>query len=224
MLSWTDPPIGLGTLGLRGEDGVETLLEALEMGYRHLDSAQGYGTEPLIARAIEKSDVPRSRITVATKVSGSNLAYEDVLETGRASRDRLGVDSIDLLYVHQPKQAFHARETAEGLLELRDDGVIDAIGVSKFNRALLDDFAEATGSYPAANQIEVHPTFQQRETVAHDAACGVETVAFSPLRKGDMDAVPELQPIAERHDATPAQVALAWLVAKDVFPIPKRSI
>jgi 2,5-diketo-D-gluconate reductase B len=218
------PPVGLGTMGLTGEDGIETIVDALAMGYRHLDTAQIYGTETEVGAAVDRTDVPREEITVASKIGTDNYRPADVKESTRASRDRLGVDTIDLMYVHQPKQTYQPRETLGALADLRDDGVIDHIGVSKFNRALLDDAREVLGELPAANQVELHPTYQQRELVDYARRHDLTLVAFSPLRKGDMDDVPELVRIAESHDATPSQVALAWLTAKEpVVAIPKAS-
>jgi 2,5-diketo-D-gluconate reductase B len=218
------PPVGLGTMGLTGEDGIETIVDALEMGYRHLDTAQIYGTETEVGAAIDRADVPREDVTVASKIGTDNFRPADVKQSTRASRDRLGVETIDLMYIHQPKQTYQPRETLGALADLRDDGVIDHIGVSKFNRALLDDAREILGELPAANQVELHPTYQQRELVEYARGTEMTLVAFSPLRQGDPGDVSELAPIAERHDATPAQVALAWLTAKEpVVAIPKAS-
>ncbi|MFB6299126.1 MAG: aldo/keto reductase [Halobacteriales archaeon] len=202
-------------------DSVET---ALELGYRHIDTAQSYDNEPYVGTGIANSDVPREDVFLATKVSTHNLAYADVLDSTAASIDRLDVDVIDLLYVHWPVRTYDAPETLRAFDELVADGSIHHVGLSNFTPDQLDDANDRLEAPIFAHQIEMHPLLQQREL--HEYAIDDDhwLVAYCPLARGAVFEEPVIQEIATKHDATPAQVSLAWLMAKErVAAIPKAS-
>jgi len=217
------PAVGLGTY--ENTDPVvcaESVETALECGYRHVDTAEGYENEGFVGEGIEAAAVDREDVVVATKVSPDNLAFEDVIEHARASRERLRVDVVDLLYVHWPIRTYDPEDTLAAFQDLRDEGVIRRIGLSNFRVDQLDAAMDVLGGAPFAHQVECHPLLQQDELRAHAREHDYTLVAYTPLAKGEVSEVPELRAVAGEHGATPAQVALAWLCAKDnVVAVPK---
>ncbi|MFO7834844.1 MAG: aldo/keto reductase [Halohasta sp.] len=216
------PMLGLGTWENDDPEACAASVEtALEMGYRHIDTAQAYGNEAAVGEGIAAADVDRDDVFLATKVWIDNLAHDDVIETTEASLDRLGVDSVDLMYVHWPSRTYDAEETLAAFDELHVDGKIDRVGVSNFEPDQLREAIEIADAPIVANQVECHPLFQQDELREVADAEGVELVAYSPLARGDVFDVPELQEIADAHDASAAQVSLAWLRQQGITAIPK---
>lgn len=206
------------------EEGAGAVEYALSVGYRHIDTAQVYGTEEAVGAGIRRSEVPREDVFLVTKVHQSNLAYEDVLETTEESLDRLGVDYVDLLYVHWPVDAYEPTETLAAFDELREAGKTRHVGVSNFTPELLDEARAILESPIVAHQVEMHPLLQQDELLEYARKYGHYLVAFSPLLRGRVSDVPLLAEIAEKHGATAAQVSLAWLLSKEnVAVIPKSS-
>ena len=218
------PMLGLGTYGMEAYDECFGSVRAgLGMGYRHLDTAEGYDNEEAVGDAIAESAVDREDLFVATKVGPENLAYDHVLTAAEESLDRLGVDSLDLLYVHWPTGEYEPTDTLDAFAELREEGLIGEIGVSNFTVELLEEAVEISEEPVFANQVEMHPLLPQtelRQFCARDDV-DVELVAYSPIARSDVEDVEELQDVADKHDATPAQVSLAWLREKEVTAIPK---
>jgi len=217
------PDVGLGTYrNTDPRECTETVQDALELGYRHVDTAEGYHNEEYVGDGLAGAELPRDEVVVATKVSADNLAHEDVHEHARASMDHLGVDVIDLLYVHWPLGAYDPEETLRAFDELHDEGLIRHVGLSNFTPDLLDEAREHLDAPIAAHQVEMHPLLQQEDLVADAREHDYVLVAYSPIARGGVFDVPTLQRIAEQHDATPAQVSLAWLASKDhVVAVPK---
>jgi len=216
------PMLGLGTWENTDPDAcAESVATALEMGYRHIDTAQAYGNEADVGDGLAAADVDRAEVFLATKVWIDNLAHDNVIETTEASLDRLGVDSVDLMYVHWPSRTYDAEETLAAFNELHDEGKINRIGVSNFEPDQLREAIEISDAPIVANQVECHPLLQQEELRAVCEEEGVDLVAYSPLARGDVFDVPELQAIADDHDASAAQVSLAWLRQQGVTAIPK---
>jgi 2,5-diketo-D-gluconate reductase B len=219
----TIPSPGLGTSGNDDpERCAETVATALEMGYRHVDTAQMYDNEAAVGEGIERSAVDREDVFLATKVHPENLGADDVRETTEASLDRLGVDAVDLLYVHWPTDAYDPAATLPAFDRLREAGATRHVGVSNFTPALLDEARETLDAPVVANQVEVHPLFQQDDLRAYAREHDLALVAYAPLMRGDAADVPELREVAADYDATPTEVSLAWLRSKEtVVPIPK---
>lgn len=192
----------------------ETIATAIDVGFRHLDTAQVYDTESLVGDAIRRSDVPRDELFVATKLSWENHAYDDAVTSAEASRERLGVDAIDLLYVHVPTDTYHPDETLPALDHLVEEGVGERVGVSNFTPELLREANDALDVPLFAHQVEMHPLLHQSEL--HELAMehGHWLVAFSPYVKGMVREIVELRAVADRHDVTPFDVSLAWLLSK----------
>jgi len=214
--------LGLGTWQNENpEQCAESVETALEMGYRHVDTAQVYGNEAAVGEGIAAADVDREDVFLATKVWIDSLAHDDVIETTEESLERLGVEYVDLMYVHWPARTYDAADTLAAFDELAADGTIERVGVSNFEPEHVDEADELLDADLFANQVECHPFLQQE---ALRAACDehdVELVAYSPLARGSVFDDPVLTEIAQKHDASEAQVSLAWLREHGVTAIPK---
>ncbi|WP_136689939.1 aldo/keto reductase [Halorhabdus amylolytica] len=216
------PVLGLGTWQNDDpEQCAESVRTALQAGYRHVDTAQGYNNEAAVGDGIAAADVPREEIFLATKVRASNLSYADVIETTERSLEDLGVDSLDLLYVHWPSRAYDPEETLPAFDELRDRELIEHVGVSNFTPEHVDRAREVLDAPIFANQVEMHPLLPQTELLAHAEETGYNLVAYSPLARGTILEDPTIRDIADKHDVSPAAVSLAWLREHDVAAIPK---
>jgi 2,5-diketo-D-gluconate reductase B len=216
------PVLGLGTWQNTDPDACATAVAtALETGYRHVDTAQVYGNEEHVGDGLARADVPRSDVFLATKVWNDALGYDDVLSSTRESLEKLGVDAVDLLYVHWPAGAYDPEETLSAFDELSEEGLIERVGISNFEPEQVTTAIETAETPIFANQIECHPLLPQEELRAHCEAHDVEVVAYSPLARGEVFEVPEIQAVAAKHDVSEAQVSLAWLREKGVTAIPK---
>ena len=223
-----DLDLGLGTSGLDDPaECTDTVAAALAAGYRHVDTAQMYDNEAAVGEGLARVfadpdiDVERDDVVVATKVHPDNLAPDDVRETARESLERLGLDRVDLLYVHWPIRTYDAEATLRVFDELRDAGVTDHVGVSNFTPELLREARDLLDSPIAAHQVECHPRFRQPELRELAAEFDHHLVGYSPLGRGDLLDDPALVEIADRNGLSPVVVALAWGLARDVVPIPK---
>ena len=216
------PMLGLGTWqNTDPEQCAESVSTALETGYRHVDTAKVYDNEAAVGEGLASADVDAEDVFVATKVWRTDLAYDDAIESARQSREDLGVDSIDLLYVHWPTGAYDPEETLAAFADLRDDGVIERVGVSNFEPEQIEEAIEVSDAPIFANQVECHPLLPQEDVRETCAEHDVEVVAYSPLARGEVFDVPTISEIADEHDASEAQVSLAWLREKGVTAIPK---
>ncbi|MDR5672820.1 aldo/keto reductase [Halalkaliarchaeum sp. AArc-GB] len=222
-MSDTFDRLGYGTYKLENPaECAAAVTHAIDVGYRHIDTAQGYDNEASVADGIDRSGVDRDELFVATKLSTDNLAYDDVIETAKESRKRLGVDSIDLLYVHWPIRTYDPAETLPALDHLVEEGVIEHVGLSNFRPDQLEAAIDRLDSPVFAHQVECHPLLQQRELRAVALEDDHWLVAYSPIARNRVAANVTLQEIADEYDASPAQVSLAWLLSKEtVAPIPK---
>ncbi|SIQ82478.1 2,5-diketo-D-gluconate reductase B [Haladaptatus litoreus] len=220
----TIPKIGVGTYENTDPEVCKASVEtALNLGYRHVDTAEMYENEAAVGEGIAATDCDRDDVFISTKIHSANLGYEDVLTHARESCDRLGVDVLDLLYVHWPIRAYDPEETLSAFDELYDRGLIRHVGLSNFTPALLETALEALDAPLLAHQVECHPLLQQKELRKFAREHGHRFVAYSPLAKGSVTEMPELVDIADKHGATPAQVSLAWLLSKECVVIPKSS-
>ncbi|SFS12084.1 2,5-diketo-D-gluconate reductase B [Halomicrobium zhouii] len=215
--------LGLGTWQNDDPDQcAASVRTALELGYRNIDTAQGYDNEEDVGRGIAEADVPREEVFLATKVDTDSLAHDDVLDSTAESLDKLGTDYVDLLYVHWPTNTYDAEGTLSAFDELYDQGKIRHVGVSNFEPRHLDEAREILEAPLFANQVEMHPYLQQTELREYAADHGHHVVAYSPLARTKVLDDPVLEDVAEKHDATIPQVTLAWFLALDnVTAIPK---
>ena len=216
------PPIGFGTWQNDDhEQCAESVRTALEVGYRHVDTAQAYENEAAVGEGIATSSVDREDVFLATKVNTPNLAYDDVLETTAASLDRLGVDAVDLLYVHWPLDAYDPEGTLAAFDELVDDGLVRNVGLSNFLPEQLDEAIEQLDAPLFAHQVECHPLLHQDEHLRLAEEHDYHLVAYSPLAQTAAFEHPTIQSVAEAYDVSPAQVCLAWLRQRGAVAIPK---
>jgi 2,5-diketo-D-gluconate reductase B len=219
------PRVGLGTYDNTDPEQCATIVEtALETGYRHLDTAQEYDNEAAVGDGVARADVDREEVFLATKVWDDSLAHDDVLATTEESLERLGVDAVDLLYVHWPRDTYDPEETLSAFDELRDEGTIDHVGLSNFTPALLDEARDHLDAPIFAHQVEMHPLLQQEELQEYAREHDHWLVAYAPVARGKVTEVDEIRDVAEKHGVTPYQVSLAWLTEKEnVAAIPKTS-
>jgi len=221
----TIPRPGFGTWQNPGEQCATSVATALEVGYRHVDTAQDYENEDAAGDGLARADVDRGEYVLATKVRWNNLSYDDVIATTEESLRKLGTDYVDLLYVHWPADAYDPEETFRAFAELVDRGLVRHVGVSNFTVDLLEEALDVCDVPIVANQIETHPYQQQDEMLEYLRERDMYLVAYSPLARGNVFDIPEIVEIAEKHDATPPQVNLAWLLGRDgVVPIPMADI
>jgi len=219
------PPVGLGTMGIDDPGPIEA---ALHVGYRHLDTARIYSNEAVVgeglAAGIAAGGVDREDVTVATKLWIDDLGADDVGPTARESADLLGVETLDLLYVHRPRGAYDPEETLPELDRLVDGGLVEHVGVSNFELGRLDRALDVLDAPLAAHQTELHPLFYKPELVEHAREHGYTVVAYSPLAGGRVREIDAVVEVAEAHETTPEAVAVAWATAKEpVVAIPKAS-
>ena len=215
------PRVGLGTWQLEGRECERAVERALGMGYRHVDTAEAYGNEEAIARALGRAGVDRDELFLTSKVWRDHLRGPDVRRACEASLRRLGTDRLDLYLVHWPDSDVPIEETVEAMERLREDGRVRAWGVSNFTVAHLTEvLGHAT---PSANQVELHPRLRQAELDRFCAEHGVRVIAYSPLAQGDAPREDALEEIGSRHGRSGAQVALRWSVQHGHVVIPRSS-
>lgn len=217
------PRLGLGTYQNDDpEQCAESVRTALNMGYRHVDTAQGYENEAAVGEGIAAADVAREDVFLATKITTDKLAYEDALASTRESAEKLGVDTIDLMYVHWPIRSYDPEGTTQALNELHEEGTIGAVGLSNFRVDQLNDAMARLDAPMVAHQVECHPLLPQPELREHAVKHDYWLVAYCPIARNEVADVPAIQRVAEKHDASPAQVSLAWLLSKEnLIVIPK---
>ncbi len=218
------PQLGLGTARLPDEETRQIVREALEVGYRFVDTAASYENERGVGKGIADSGLAREEVFVSTKLRGRDQGYDSAKEALRASLDRLGLDSVDLYLIHWPLPRLNRyAESWRAMEELLAEGLTRAIGVSNFLPEHLARLAAESSTVPAVNQIECHPREPQLEQRADDARRGIVTESWSPLANGELLAQPVLAEIGARHGRTPAQVVLRWHVQQGLVTFPKAS-
>ena len=219
------PAIGLGTYGLRGAHGAAAVSAGIDGGYRLVDSAFNYENEGAVGRGVADAGTPRSEVIVTSKLPGRHHATAQATWSIEESRDRLGLDAIDLHLIHWPNPSQDEYVQAwSALVDAQQRGVVRQIGVSNFLPEHLERLERETGVLPVVNQIELHPYFPQTEQVTYHREHGILTEAWSPLgRASDLLQESVIIEIAAAHGITPVQTILAWHVAREVVSIPKAS-
>ncbi len=220
----TIPQFGLGVWQVDDDEAARVVGEALEVGYRHIDTARVYKNEAGVGKAIAASGIPRDELFITTKLWNSDQGRGTVRAAAEASLERLGLEQVDLYLIHwpAPKYGKHV-ESWEAMIEVHEAGLARSIGVSNFMQTHLDDLAAATDVVPVVNQIEVHPAFQQRDLRAFQDERGILTESWSPLGSGNYDLaeLPGFAAIAERHGKTVQQIAIRWHLQEGLIVFPK---
>jgi 2,5-diketo-D-gluconate reductase B len=216
------PRLGFGTWPMKGETCARIVREGLGVGYRHIDTAQGYRNEAEVGEGLVASGVPREEVFITTKVMPDNLGAGTLQRSVEESLQKLGVERIDLLLVHWPNPRIPLEETIPALNEVKRNGLVRAIGLSNFTIALLERAWSLTKEPFAAEQIEFHPFLDQRKIAAAIRARNMALIAYSPLALGRVADDPTIERIAAKHVRTPAQVTLRWLLQQEgIVAIPK---
>ena len=215
------PQLGLGVYQAEaGSEAYDAVITALELGYRHIDTASIYGNEADVGRAVRDSSLPRSEVFVVSKVWTKDQGYDQTLRACERSLQLLGLDQLDLYLVHWPKPETR-KDTWRAMERLTREGMARAVGVSNYTIRHLEQLLATANTPPAVNQVEFHPFLYQRELLQFCRAQGVVLEAYSPLTRGERLNDKTVCAIADKHGATPAQVLIAWCLTLGLVVIPK---
>jgi len=219
LSGYSMPVVGLGTWELLGSDCERIVREALELGYRHLDTAELYDNESEIGRAIRGFD--RADLFITSKVGSASLRRNDVIRACHASLQRLGTDYLDLYLIHWPNDEVPIEETMDALQSLVEEELVRSIGVSNFDVRRLQKAMDASDVPVCNNQVEYHPYRPRRDLAGFCREHHVTVCAYSPLARGRVLRDPTLVRLGRGHGKSPAQVSLRWLLQKGAIVIPK---
>ncbi len=217
------PQLGLGTFRLQGKAAIDSVAIGLELGYRHVDTAQIYGNEAEVGQAIAAGGVPRSELFVTTKIWIDSLSADKLIPSLKESLRKLQMEQVDLTLIHwpSPNDEIQVAEYMAALMEAKAAGLTAQLGVSNFTNAHLQQAMEVVGADQiATNQVEIHPFLQNRNVVDFAREHGIHLTAYMPLAYGKVMTDPVIQEIASKHAANPAQVALAWALQQGFAVIP----
>jgi diketogulonate reductase-like aldo/keto reductase len=215
------PVVGAGTWDIEGDTVRESVRAALDAGYAHVDTAEGYMNENEIGDVL--ADYDRDDVFLTSKVLPKNLGYEDVLSSCEASIDRLGTDYLDLYLIHWPNPAISLRETLSAMETLHDEGKVRNVGVSNFSAYQLSAVHHVSDVPIAVNQIEFHPWFQRPDLVDYCRETDTVIEAAAPLARTETFEDDTVQELAEQYEKSLAQIVLKWAVENDVVVLPKSS-
>lgn len=216
------PRMGFGTFQMTGDTCQAAVESALSIGYRHIDTAARYENEADVGAGLAASSLPRSDLHVTTKVWHDQLAPDAIRRSMGESLRKLRLDHVDLFLIHWPAPGMDLPKALETLVALKEEGLTRAIGVANFTLPLLKQVVEEIGAPIACNQIEYHVYLDQTPIRTYLAGHGIAATAYCPIAKGEVAQDEVLKAIAQRHGATPAQVALRWLLDQgEVAVIPK---
>ena len=220
----TIPQIGVGTWTLKGDEAANSVRLAIEAGFRHIDTAQGYDNEEAVGQGIAASGINRDSLFITTKVA-TNIMREGkdaVRQSIEESLRKLNISYLDLLLIHWPVKDC-VKDTWQVMEEFVRQGKIRSIGVSNFNRHHLEDLLAYAQIRPVINQIEVHPLMSQEENIAYNRSLGIQVQAWGPFGQGDIDVVghPVLQSLAKKYDKTASQIVLRWILQRGLITIPR---
>ncbi len=217
------PALGLGTYRLKEQQVIDSVRNGMELGYRHIDTAQIYGNEAEVGQAIAAGSVPRSELFVTTKIWIDSLSADKLIPSLKESLRKLQMEQVDLTLIHwpSPNDEIQVAEYMAALMEAKAAGLTAQLGVSNFTNAHLQQAMEVVGADQiATNQVEIHPFLQNRNVVDFAREHGIHLTAYMPLAYGKVMTDPVIQEIASKHAANPAQVALAWALQQGFAVIP----
>jgi len=216
------PKLGLGTWPMLGDECARAVEQALDLGYRHIDTAAAYNNEEAVGAAIAQSQVPREQIHVTSKVWWDQLSPANMRASFENTLRALRSDYVDLFLIHWPTQDWDLARTIEALVSFRENGRARAIGVANFPLALVREVVEIMQAPLAAIQVEYHVALSQAKLLDFARQHDMALIAYSPLARNKVSEIPEILRIATKHGVTPTQVALKWLLDQsDVAAVPK---
>ncbi|WP_410211351.1 2,5-didehydrogluconate reductase DkgB [Aquirhabdus sp.] len=217
------PVIGLGTFRLKNQVVIDSVTNGLDVGYRHIDTAQIYGNEAEVGQAIATSGIARNDLYITTKIWTENLSRDKLIPSLKESLTKLKIDQLDLTLIHwpSPNDALPVAEYVAALAEAKAQGLTKEIGVSNFTISQMQQAIDTVGaSEIATNQIELHPFLQNHKVVEFARQHGIHITAYMPLAYGTVMEDAVLKQIAATYGVTPAQVSLAWLLQQGFTVIP----
>lgn len=217
------PQMGYGSWNRPGDECTSLVRMALEAGYRHIDTAEGYNNEEFVGKGIAESGIKRDDIFITTKVAPEHLGPGQVMPHVKISLEKLRLEQVDLLLVHWPsiKDVYDIKDYMAQMADIYDKGLAKHIGVSNFTKRHLEQAMSVLGDRPiTTNQVEIHPLMQNRIIVDYTHAKNISTTAYSPLARGAVNTNETLVNIGKQHNATPSQIALAFLMAEGHIVIP----
>ena len=217
------PTLGMGTMTLKGDVGVNAVAAALKLGYRHLDTAERYGNEVEVGEGLRASGVDRKDVFVTTKVYWDKLAPADFEKSFDDSLKKLQLPSVDLLLIHWPSKTVPLADTMPVLCRAKQDGRARHIGIANFTLPLIGEAVRLATEPLVTNQIEVHPYLDQGKVIAACRRHGISITAYCPLARGKVPGDAALAAIGKRHGKSASQVALRWLVQQGIEVIPRSS-
>jgi diketogulonate reductase-like aldo/keto reductase len=215
------PALGLGTWSLRGEQCARAVAGALQIGYRHVDTAAMYGNEVEVGQGLRASGARREDCFITTKVWSSDIGARDLPRSAEASLKRMQLSTVDLLLIHWPNPSIPLKESIAALCEAKRRGLTRHIGVSNFSSDLLRQAAAVSSEPIVANQCECHPGLDQTPLIGACRGVAAAFVSYRPLGKGALADDPLLSRIGAAHKKSAAQVALRWHIQKGLVAIPK---
>jgi 2,5-diketo-D-gluconate reductase A len=216
------PQFGLGVFLVPPRGTAEVVRTALDIGYRHIDTAQMYENEQGVGEGLALAGIPREDVFITTKLANDRHGYDSAIRSLDESLERLNTDYVDLYLIHWPNpKANKYVETWKAFEKLAADGRAKSIGVSNFTQQHLTDLANETDTTPAVNQIELHPLLQQRDLRAYHDEHDIVTEAWSPIARGELLTEPTIVELANKHRKTPAQIILRWHIQLDNVIFPK---
>jgi len=218
------PQLGFGVFKVDPDETERIVSDALEIGYRHIDTAAVYGNEVGVGRAIAASGIPREELFITTKLWNSDQGTRSAFDAIDLSLEKLQLESVDLYLIHWPRPDLDRYlETWLAMEQIQDAGKATSIGVSNFHQPHLEKILAGSSTVPAVDQLELHPTFQQRELRAWGAEHGMAIEAWGPLGQGKYDllGMPAITRIAAAHAVTPAQVVIRWHLQSGIIVFPK---
>ena len=216
------PQLGFGVFQIEPENTKKATLDALDVGYRHIDTAEMYGNEKEVGQAVRESGIDRGDVFVTSKLNNGFHAYDDALKAFDRTLADLDIDYLDLFLVHWPLPTVgDFVETWQAMEKMYEGGKVRAIGVSNFQPTHLRRIHGETNVTPAVNQVEIHPYLTNDEVRAFDTEHGIATEAWSPIAQGQVLDDDTITAIAEKLDRTPAQVVLRWHIQRDSIVFPK---
>lgn len=219
------PKLGLGTWELKGDDCTQIVSQGLQMGYRHIDTAQAYENEQYVGQGLEDSGIPREDFFLTTKIFRKQFeSKETAIKSLEESLKKLKTDYVDLVLVHWPFPEYELEQLIEPVMEAQDKGMARLIGVSNFTVDQMQKAKDISDNRICINQVEYHPRLSQKPVLDFVRKNGWGMTAYSPLARGNALDIPAIEKIAEEHNKTQAQIILRWLIQQDnVLAIPKSS-
>lgn len=223
------PVIGFGTWQTPNDEiGISAVKVALESGYRHIDTAQGYGNEASVGKAVKESGVSRKEIFITSKLDNPMHGYDNTMSSFEKTLEKLGTDYLDLFLIHWPNPLQYRdtwqktnAETWKAFEELYEAGKIRAIGISNFHQHHIDELMKTAKIAPMVNQIRLCPGDTQDELVKYCRKRGILLEAYSPLGTGKIFDVPEMKMLSEKYGKTVAQICIRWSLQNEWLPLPK---